>query len=217
MRARLLVVVVPVWWCLATPSLAAGPAVAAAESEVTLGTGFANTGSGLMPSLIGGISLLHPVAGGVDGYAGLSYRFSGGTLAYRGHNAFNQVEARLGAGFALRGSAEIIPYAIIGYQAWNRTAFYRATMAGAGAKFDVPVSPILVLSLGTEFLALAGGNAATGQAVTPEEHVALGLDGAAYGNLHVFAQAWWTRFSAAEPLTTEIQSGVNLGIGYSFY
>jgi hypothetical protein len=64
---------------------------------------------------------------------------------------------------------------------------------------------------------LAAPSLAAGHAVTPEEHVALGFDDVAYGNLHVLAQAWWTRFTYAEPSTIATQSGVNLGIGYSFY
>lgn len=229
MRARVFTLV-PVLWCLASPSLAAAPAVAAAESTVTLAGGFAATAysTRLFPGeaerssgadLASGIAFLHSAMGGYDGYAALAYRRGG----LSGGNAFNQLEARLGGGIPLGGSTEVIPYAEIGYQAWNRdspgaaTAFYRGMLAGGGTKLDVPVSPILVVSLDTSFLALSGGNAAAGQAVTPAEHVVLGLDDAAYGRLHVVAQAWWSRFTYGQPSTAATQSGVNLGFGYHFY
>ncbi len=234
MRARVFYMV-PALWCLATPSLAAGPAVAAAETNVTLGAGFAQSsysehltpgdaGSGFTPALAAGAALLLPVTGNFDYYAALNTSFSGGDPA-----ALSFAEARLGGGLALAGGAEIIPYLAAGYQGWNiasggNTSTYSSPLAGAGTKFDLPLTSRLVVSLGAEFLLLAGGSLASkiqgvtlsssNPGVTPEEHVELGLDGAAYGPMHVFAQAWVTHFTADGPDT---QTGVNLGIGYSFY
>lgn len=234
MRVRVFYMV-PALWCLATPSLAAGPAVAAAETNVTLGAGFAQSSysehltqgdadSGLNPALTAGAALLLPATGNFDYYAALRYNFSGGS-----GSAANFAEARLGGGLPLAGGAEIIPYLAAGYQSSNITSggnavTYTSPLAGGGTKLDMPLTSRLVVSLGAEFLLLAGGSLATkiqgvtlsssGLGVTPEEHVELGLDGAAYGPMHVFAQAWVTHFSAAG---TNTQTGVNLGIGYSFY
>ena len=77
MRARVLYMV-PALWCLATPSLAAGPAVA--ETNVTLGAGFVQSSysehltpgdadSGLTPALTAGAALLLPAPGNFDYYA----------------------------------------------------------------------------------------------------------------------------------------------------
>lgn len=240
MRARV-VYMVPALWCLATPSLAAGPdaaetqAVATAETSVTLGAGFAQSsysehltpgdaGAGFTPALTADAALLLPATGNFDYYAALSYRFSGGS-----GSAVTSAEARLGAGLALAGGAEIIPYIAAGYHGWNisgggNTSTYSSPLAGAGTKLDLPLTNRLVASLGAEFLLLAGGSLSTklqgvtlsagSPGVTPEEHVELGLDGAAYGPMHVFAKAWVTHFTAAG---ADTQTGVNLGIGYSFY
>jgi hypothetical protein len=234
MRARVLYMV-PALWCLATPSLAAGPAVAAAETNVTLGAGFAQSsysehltpgdaGTGFTPALTAGAALLFPATGNADYYAALSYRFSGAS-----QSALNFAEARLGGGLPLAGGAEIISYIAAGYQGWTiasngDASTYSSPLAGAGTKFDMPLTSRLVVSLGAEFLLLAGGSLATrlqgitlasnSPGVTPEEHVELGLDGAAYGPMHVFAQAWVTHFTAAG---SDTATGVNLGIGYSFY
>jgi hypothetical protein len=227
MRARVLYMV-PALWCLATPSLAAGPTVAAAETNVALGAGFAHSSysehltpdSGATPALTASAALLLPASGNFDYYAALSTKFSGGKQF---------AEARLGGGLALAGGAEIIPYIAAGYQGWNiskggAASTYSTALAGAGTKLDLPLTGRLVVSLGAEFLLLAGGNLATklqgvtlasgSPGVTPEEHVELGLDGAAYGPMHVFAQAWVTHFTATG---ADTETGVNLGVGYSFY
>lgn len=242
MRPRVLYMV-PALWCLATPSLAAGSSVAAAESYVALGAGFVHSAysahlsggddaPGFTPALTISAAALFPADAGYDYYTALSYRFSGG-----GGNVFNFAEARLGGGIPLANGAEVMPYVAIGYQGWNRTrasagTYYASPVAGAGARFDLPVTNRLVVSMGAEFLALAGGTvsgenfAQTTMGITPEERVELGLDGAAYGPLHVFAQAWLSHFTyagtqapagASAPFSTTTQTGVNLGIGYSFY
>jgi hypothetical protein len=229
MRARVLYMV-PALWCLATPSLAAGSAVAAAETNVTLGAGFAQSSysehltpdSGFTPALTASAALLLPASGNFDYYAALSTSFSGNS-----QSVVNFAAARLGGGLALAGGAEIIPYITAGYQGWNISggaSAYSSPLAGAGTKLDVPLTSRFVVSFGAEFLLLAGGSLATklqgvtlasgSPGVNPEEHVELGLDGAAYGPMHIFAQAWVTHFYAAG---ADTQTGVNLGIGYSFY
>lgn len=152
MRARMFYMV-PALWCLATPSLAAGPELAAAETNVTLGAGFAQSsysehltpGSGAIPALAAGVALLLPAGGNFDYYAALSYHFSGG-----GQSAFNAAEARLGGGLPLRGGSEIIPYLAAGYQSANLTgggnaASYSSPLAGAGTKLDMPLTGRLVV------------------------------------------------------------------------
>jgi hypothetical protein len=254
---------VPALWCMATPSVAASvsASVAAMENRVSLAVGAAYTSygahslsgggeSGALPSVTLGAAMLRPAWPGIDYYAALSYRFSAGSLGTSAGGtdraAFNSAEARLGAGLGLPDGAEIIPYLAIGYQSWNRiltapgagAAFYASPLAGAGTRLDMPVTNRLVVSLGAEFLALAGGTisstmpgtslATATMGVTPETHIELGLDSAAYGALHLFAQAWWTHFTYAgttpsapygqsAPFSATDQEGVNLGIGYRFY
>lgn len=220
-----------VFWLLAAPAPAAGPAVAAAEDQVSLGTGFAHFAYG-NPAAAGDAADATVYAGAVlpaspsfDYYAAAAYRYSGG-----GASSLNAAQGRLGAGLPLARGAELFPYVALGYQGWSNGAIlYHSALAGAGAKLDLPVSSRLVVSLGGQFLLLAGGGlstslpgvtlAAGGPGVAPQEHVELGLDGAAYGPLHLFAQAWLTHFCAttAVPGLDATETGVNLGIGYSFY
>jgi hypothetical protein len=251
MRARV-IFMAPLLCCVVSPAVAARPEIAAAETHVSLAAGFAHSAygatgvsareAGTTPEFAVSAALLLPATTPFDYYAAFDYRFSGGGLAAGGNATdqavFNAAEARLGGGLALPGGAEIIPYFAIGYQGWNRVigggggrggeSFYRSALAGAGAKLDLPVSDLLVVSLDAEFLALAGGSLAgsmrgvtlsAATRVTPQEHVELGLDDAAYGPLHIFAQAWATHLSVDDPQIRigSTQSGVNLGIGYSFY
>jgi hypothetical protein len=138
------------------PSLAADPAISAAETSVRLGltAGYGNyeenatpqdTEAGALLGLTAGVSALTP--GGLGGYGlpdlytEVDYSFAAGLLNYHGNlqdtentpykthdNAYyNTAIVRLGLGAPLAGGTEVIPYVAGGYQNW-----YRNVGGGAG-------------------------------------------------------------------------------------
>jgi len=254
-------------------SWAASPIVQAMETSISLDASYMHTQyhenihpvgdveNGLSPGFGVKISSLLPLRPGYspDLYTYLGYDFSAGDIHYDGHyigsgapavatdnTVFNRVEARIGAGFPLANGVEVIPFAMGGYQSWNRNInqkgaigsdeFYHSYLFGAGVKLDVPVSPTIVVSATGEILGLAGGgitadgtNFGRGFGVTPEERVELGIDDAVTQRWHVTGAAWFEHFDYSgthpeyfpgyyiyEPLSTTTQFGFNLGVSYSF-
>lgn len=173
--------------------------------------------SGALPGFTAEASRLGTVFGVPGVYTGVVYDFSGGALNYNGyrqygprlvpyeqtdHARFNTLEVRLGAAVPLMESVDLIPYVAAGYQNWYRDIggvggyeeFYRAALAGVGAKLDVAVGGRLVLSARAEGLAVIGGRVsvpAMGFAgnfgASGEESVRLGADWRLDNAWHVFA------------------------------
>jgi hypothetical protein len=198
--------------------------------------------------------------GFTDIYTSLADEFSAGGLNYGGHflasglpvdatdNAvFNRIEARVGIGFPLVHGVEVIPFIAAGYQMWNRTVrvkgavgddeYYHSALVGGGVKLDVPVNPLLVVSVTAEGFGLVAGGLAInslhsndGFGPTGEERVSLGFDYNLGHQLHAIASAYWQHFNYSgfkpkplggyfyyyEPLSTTTQFGGNVGIAYSF-
>jgi hypothetical protein len=132
-----------------SPSLAADPAISAAETSVRLGLGAGyghyeenitpkDTEAGALLGLTAGVSALTPDGlssyGLPDLYTEVNYNFAAGYLNYRGNlqNAqatpyqardngyYNTAIVRLGLGAPLAGGPEVIPYLAGGYQNWYR-------------------------------------------------------------------------------------------------
>ncbi|MDD2878023.1 MAG: hypothetical protein PHT60_13510 [Acidiphilium sp.] len=175
--------------------------------------------SGVLPGFSVGVSRLGSLLGVSGIYTGVVYNFSGGALAYHGyiqggpgqnllpfdgtdHARFNTMEVRLGRAVPLTASVDLIPYVTAGYQNWYRNIggaggygeFYRAALAGVGAKLDFAVSDRLVLSIGAEGLAVIGGRASAPAlsfagdfGTSGEEAVHLGADWQLGNALHLFA------------------------------
>lgn len=193
-----------------------------AVQGIRYGENFAGTSdqeSGVLPGLTAGISRLGPLLGVSGIYTGVVYDFAGGPLTYDGyiqggpgaglapytatdHARFNSLEVRLGRGVALSPRVDIIPFVAAGYQNWYRDIggaggygeFYRAAVAGLGARVDVAVTDRLVVSATAEGLAVIGGRAsapALGFAgdfgTSGEEAVHLGADWRLGNALHLFA------------------------------
>lgn len=173
---------------------------------------------GVLPGFTARASRLGTLFGVPDVYTGVVYDFSGGPLHYDGylqgvasglapygqtdHARFNTLEVRLGKAIPLMKSVDLIPYVTAGYQNWYRDLggpggygeFYRAALAGAGAKLDVAVNDGLVLSASAEGLVVVGGRVsapALGFAgnfgASGEEAVRLGADWRLGGVWHAFA------------------------------
>jgi hypothetical protein len=131
----------------ALPAEAAVPAVAQAETAVTLDAQVMHTQyhenldpgddeNGFTPGFGIGASALVPLLRGwnPDLYTALNYDFDAGNLHYSGHylftgapvtatdNAvFNRIEVKIGLGYQIPGNGiELIPFLAAGYQAWNR-------------------------------------------------------------------------------------------------
>jgi len=206
------------------------------------------------------ISSLLPVKPGYspDLYTYIGYNLEAGGIHYGGHfqdgtplsatdNAvFQNIEARIGAGFPLNTGIEVIPFIVGGYQAWNRNIdgpgidgggeFYHSGLFGFGVKFDEPVSSTVVLSETGEFLGLAGGgvhnpyvNFGRGFGVTPEEKFEFSVADQITPRWHVTGSAFVEHFNYSgthpeyfdgyyvyEPLSTTTQFGFTVGVGYSF-
>jgi len=132
---------------MALQAQAAVPAVAQAETEVSLDAGVMHTQyhenlspgddeDGLTAGFGVGAAALLPILRGwnPDLYTSLQYDFNAGDIHYGGHyqftgapvnatdNAvFNRIEARIGLGYQFPGiGVEAIPFLAAGYQAWNR-------------------------------------------------------------------------------------------------
>ncbi|MCU4159413.1 hypothetical protein AiwAL_04750 [Acidiphilium sp. AL] len=212
--------------------------------------------SGVLPGFMASMSRLGPVLGVPDVYTGVVYDFSGGPLAYRGyvqgsgqglspydatdHARFNHVEVRLGRALALTSSVDLIPFVVAGYQNWYRNVggpagygeFYRAALAGVGAKLDVAVSDELVLSASAEGMAVLGGRASapaldfTGNFGTSgEETVRLGADWRLGNVWHVFAGLGVRHFDYAgsglnngyyEPPSRTLEFQSEIGVAFGF-
>lgn len=138
--------------------------------------------SGVLPGFSAEASRLGSLLGMPGIYSGVVYDFAGGPLAYNGfiqggaapglspydatdHARFNSIEVRLGEALALSTAVDVIPFVTAGYQNWYRDVggaggygeFYRAAIAGVGARFDVAVSDRLVISATAEGLRWLAG------------------------------------------------------------
>jgi hypothetical protein len=159
---------------------------------------------------------------------------------------FNHVELRGGLGFPIfNGGAEVIPYATAGYMSWNRNddipnsygvdELFTTWLLGLGTKLDVPLTPGLVASVSGQYSGLVGSsvtlndfNLTHSMGTTGDERVAVGLDQAVSGPMHMFVTASWEHFNYTgfkpsgstaqnrEPFSTTTQFGANLGLSYSF-
>lgn len=256
-----------------TPGAADGvsgvaPAIAAAETRVSLGVTVAGYGyresfdntavheSGVLPGLAVDASRLGPAFGLPDVYTGVVYDFSGGNLAYRGYlqspgqplvpydttdrARFNTVEVRLGVALPLGSRLAVIPFAAAGYQDWSRNlegfggygSFYRAALAGVGAKLDYAATSRLVLSATAEGLAVVGGhvsapalNFAAGMGASGEEAVRLGADWRLDNAWHIFAGLEMRHFNYAgskpvngdyEPPSSTFVTRGEMGVAFGF-
>ncbi len=223
---------VPVTW-------AAVPLVQAVETSINIDASFmhqqyhenlhpvGDVENGYMPGFGVNISSLLPVKPGYspDLYTYLGYDFNAGDIHYDGHyiasgapavatdNAvFQRIEGRIGAGFPLQGGAEVIPFVMGGYQAWNRNVnqkgaiandeFYHSGLFGLGVKLDVPVTPTVVISGTGEIIGLAGGgitahgiNFGRGFGVTPEERLELAVTDQFTPRWHATGSAYWEHFN----------------------
>ena len=251
--------------CFAVGEAWAGnSAIQAAETNISIGLSgsyshyheslgsLSDTESGGLGGFTVGASRLGGGLGSEAFYAALSYDFSGGFLAYDGFTQtgsiydardrafFNHVEIRLGDGFALARSMELIPFFAGGYQNWYRNVtgsagygeFYQAGLLGAGLKLDVAASSSLVLSAAAEGLAVVHGSISApalglnaGFGTSGEESVRLGADWRLDPRWHVFAGLGVTHFDYTgskldngfyEPpsMTVQIQSEIGLKFGF---
>lgn len=160
----------------------------------------------------------------------------------------NRLEARLGVGIPVATFLEVIPYLAAGYQSWNRNVDqsgpqpvaysdeqYTGRLAGAGVKLDAALTPTLVASADAEFLGVVGthityldNHLGSSMGASNEERLALGLDDALYGPLHVFGNGFWEHYTwsgskpdtasygGLEPLSVTQEFGVNVGASYAF-
>ncbi|HEX7389413.1 MAG TPA: hypothetical protein VF286_04835 [Acidiphilium sp.] len=222
-----------------------------------VGAGVTVRESGALPGFTASVSRLGSVFGVPGVYTGVVYDFSGGPLTYRGyiqnaegglspydttdHAVFNHVEVRLGRALALAPSVALIPFVAAGYQNWYRDIggpggydeFYRAALAGGGAKLDIAVSDGLVLSASAEGLAVLGGQVSapvldfTGNfGAGGEETVRLGADWR-FGKLwHVFAGFGVRHFDYAgsglnngfyEPSSRTLEFRSEVGVAFGFH
>jgi hypothetical protein len=250
-----------------TSADAAAPAIQAAESSVQLGLtgGFGNydenlpshgDATGALAGLQAGISTLTPGSfgqyGWPDFYASADYDFSAGWLnaaskqqndgnGPRNNDYYNTAIVRLGFGRPISPAAEIIPYAVGGYQNWYRNAggqtsygaFYQNGMIGGGLKLDVVATPVIVISAAAEALAVIGGgvsapsqNFSAGFGTSAEERVSLDADYRMSNAWHVFAGLGVSHYGytgskpdavgAYEPLSTTLQINSMFGLTYGF-
>lgn len=220
-------------------------------------SGTSDQESGVLPGFGVAASRLGPLFGVQGIYTGVVYDFSGGTLAYQGftqgspaqnltpfdgndHARFNTVEVRLGRAVPLSATIDLIPFVAAGYQNWYRNLggaggygeFYRAGLAGIGAKLDFAVNPRLVLSARAEGLAVVGGRAsapALGFAgsfgTSGEEAVHLGADWSLGNALHLFAGLGVRHFNYAgsgldngyyEPPSNTLMVRSEVGVTFGF-
>jgi hypothetical protein len=258
-------IAVPAGW-------AASPLIQAFETSINLDANFMHTQYHENLSPIGddesgftegaGVTIgsLLPLKPGYspDLYTYLGYNINAGNIHYGGyfqdgtplaatdHAVFQNIEARIGAGFPLADGSELIPFIAGGYQAWNRNVdgtgvfgggeFYHSGLFGAGLRYDYPVSPTVVVSGTAEILGLAGGgvhnpsiNFGRGFGVTPEEHLEFEVSDQISPRWHVFGTGFFTHFNYSgthpeyfpyyyvyEPQSVTTQYGFSIGFGYSF-
>ena len=213
--------------------------------------------SGVLPGFSAEASRLGSLLGMPGIYSGVVYDFAGGPLAYNGfiqggaapglspydatdHARFNSIEVRLGRALALSTAVDVIPFVTAGYQNWYRDVggaggygeFYRAAIAGVGARFDVAVSDRLVISATAEGLAVVGGRAsapalgfAAGFGTSGEEAVHLGADWRLSNALHLFAGLGVRHFNYAgsalnngfyEPPSSTLVVRSEVGVAFGF-
>jgi len=204
--------------------------------------------SALTPSWFGGF-------GFPDLYADADYDFSAGFLHYSGNlqnpantpyrtsdNAYyNTAIVRLGLGRPIPGGEEMIPYVAGGYQNWYRndggpngvSEFYQAGLVGAGLRFDVTASPMLVFSASAEGLAVIDGSVSAPSqnfsgdfGTSAEERVGLDADYRLDQSWHAFAGLGVTHynytgsrpdaFGAYEPSSSTLRVNSIFGIAYGF-
>ncbi len=181
--------------------------------------GLSDQENGVLPGFTAAASRLGPLFGVPGIYTGVVYDFAGGPLSYNGyyqgramaglqpdhatdHARFNTVEIRLGQALPISSAIDVIPFIVAGYQNWYRNIggaggydeFYRAAVAGVGARLDVAVSDRLVISATAEGLAVIAGRASApalgfvgGFGTSGEEAVHLGADWRLGNALHLFA------------------------------
>lgn len=210
---------------------------------------------GVLPGFQAGVSRLGDLLGIGGIYTGVVYDFDGGGLAYHGflqnssgqylapfeandRARFNTVEVRLGKAVPLSASVDLLPFVAAGYQNWYRNVagsyseFYRAALAGIGAKLDVAMGDRLVTSVRIEGLAVVDGRASAsalgfsgGFGTSGEEDVHLGADWRMGNILHLFAGLGVRHFNYGgsglnngfyEPSssTLVVRSEVGLAVGF---
>jgi len=204
--------------------------------------------SALTPSAFGGFGL-------PDLYTDAGYDFSASFLHYHGNlqNAvstpyqttddayYNTAIVRLGLGRPIALGEEVIPYLAGGYQNWYRndggssgvSEFYQAGLVGAGLRFDVTASPLLVFSASAEGLAVIGGtitapsqNFSGSFGTSAEERVGLDADYRLDQSWHAFAGLGLTHYNytgskadttgSYEPLSSTVQVNSVFGVSYGF-
>ncbi len=219
--------------------------------------GLSDQESGVLPGFTAAASRLGPLFGVPGIYTGVVYDFAGGPLSYNGylqggpaaglqpdqatdHARFNTVEIRLGQALPISSAIDIIPFIAAGYQNWYRNIggaggygeFYRAAIAGVGARLDVAVTDRLVISATAEGLAVIAGRAsapalgfAGGFGTSGEEAVHLGADWRLGNALHLFAGLGVRHFNYTgskldngyyEPPSTTLVVRSEVGLAFGF-
>jgi hypothetical protein len=211
---------------------------------------------GVLPGFSLGASRLGPAFGMPNIYTGVVYDFSGGPLAYQGYlqggeqplvpydatdqARFNTVEVRLGTAVPLIDTMALIPFVVAGYQTWSRNidgpggygSFYRAALAGGGARLDYAPMDRLVLSATAEGLAVLGGHVSAPalgfsarMGTSGEEAVRLGADWRLGNAWHVFAGLEMRHFNYAgsklnngyyEPPSSTFVTRGEMGLAFGF-
>jgi opacity protein-like surface antigen len=218
-----------------------------------------DTENGALLGFKAGISALVPsnlsAIGMPDLYTGIEYDFAAGFLNYKGNlqspahppysaddnDYYNTAIVRLGLGRPVSPRVELIPYIAGGYQNWYRNIggsagyneFYQSGLVGGGIRLDVTTSPMMVLSVSAESLAVIGAgisvpsqNFSADFGTSAEERVSLDADYRFTGAWHAFAGLGITHYEYAgskanevgiyEPLSTTFQINSLFGIAYGF-
>jgi hypothetical protein len=206
-----------------------------------------------------GVGALTPmVFGGIgfpDLYTDAGYDFTAGFLHHRanatsaaempyassGNDYNNSMIVRLGLGRPVAADEEMIPFVAGGYQNWHHDivglsgagALYQAGLIGAGLKFDVAASSMLVVTASAEGLAVIGGsvsapseNFSGNLGTSAEERVSLDADYRIDQSWHAFAGLGFTHYDFSgsksdviggyEPLGSALQVNSVFGIAYGF-
>ncbi|WP_051690734.1 outer membrane beta-barrel protein [Acidithiobacillus thiooxidans] len=222
--------------------------------------GPSDTESGWMP----GFKVTGNYMGQNHVYLHLGYQYNSGGIHYDGANlethaavqttdraTTQQLLGKIGYGFFMdNGKIAVTPYVAAGYQSWHRNLEipvgqeiedYSATLAGTGALFQYQITPRLVFSADSEFLAVTGGGMTPhitgldlGSAhfgVSGEEKVAVSANYRISGPWSVFGGLNFTHFNytggaitsytqdvtdASEPPSSTNLFGMDAGIRYSF-
>lgn len=203
-----------------------------------------------------GASRLGELFGVSNVYTGILYDFSGGSVNYKGYlqnsgrglvpydqaetTRINRFEVRLGRAVPLMNSLAILPFVTAGYQTWARNVggsgdygtFYRAVLAGFGAKLDYAATNRLMLSATGEGYALVGGHVSSpylgfsaSMAASGEEAVRLGADWRLDNAWHIFAGLDLRHFNYAgsklnngfyEPTSSTFEARGEMGVAFGF-